>query len=162
MSIKMKIMEAGEFFGERMMHVKGRELDFCEYRYPTSGCIPKHAHAHGFVSLLVAGRYVERVGSDERVSPRRAVYHSPFEEHGETFGNNGATLFGFHISDEMLLFLKDCDVRVDESMVGLCVRDTSAMLRIVNLLRSRSKIDVFRAETVAMELLAQLPAKIGT
>ena len=88
-------LKQGEFYGTRVRAVRGREFGFYEYKYEAGSSVPRHAHEHAFVSLLVGGTYDERVGVRNRRSPKGVVFHPAGEEHSERFGDRGARLFGF-------------------------------------------------------------------
>jgi AraC family transcriptional regulator len=152
-------LDSGQFFGRCVQQFQGREFGFYEYEYAADTTVPKHAHKHALVSFLISGEYVERFGKNERKSPNRVVYHPPQEEHSEWFGNTGARLFGFHVPDELLDYLRDSTALIQDPCENLGLLDTVVMIRILRSLSENSPIGVLAAEAMALELLGKLPTR---
>lgn len=62
-------------------------------QHTPASLVPRHRHDSAFVTYVVQGTYVERVGREHRVCERGAlVLHPRGEEHEDRFGESASTL----------------------------------------------------------------------
>ncbi|HEX8238388.1 MAG TPA: helix-turn-helix domain-containing protein [Allosphingosinicella sp.] len=110
---------AGEFHEARL----GREL--CD-----AGDLPRHRHASGYMTLIVAGGYDEAgdVGRF-RVRPGDLLVHRPFEAHCNAFGRRIAEVINLPLVD--LPRLASLNSVADPDLVArLAERDPQAAARL--------------------------------
>jgi AraC family transcriptional regulator len=82
------------YSGTLRRRLQTMHLSVSEYSYPGRYRIARHAHDLPFISLLLNGRYRERVGATvSEIHGRAAVVHPAGEKHQDEFDAQGATIF---------------------------------------------------------------------
>jgi AraC family transcriptional regulator len=86
------------YSGTLQRRLQTMHLTIGEYHYPGRYSIPSHAHDLPFISLLLDGRYRERVGAAvSEIDGPTAVVHPGGESHQDEFAAGGATIFSVDI-----------------------------------------------------------------
>lgn len=81
----------GRFFGMAEPAVGTADVAVSITRYPPHTCIALHAHTGPYLSFVMAGDYLERIGSTALKCPALTVrFHPAGEEHANEFGSAGA------------------------------------------------------------------------
>ncbi len=92
-------LPAGQFFGERRAHQQLPGLTVTESIYAAHAVLPRHAHAHAFLSFVTRGTYRETYGRSSRhcVAPTLIV-HPPGESHADRFAEAGARVLSLEFA----------------------------------------------------------------
>jgi AraC family transcriptional regulator len=92
-----------EYSGTLRRRLQTMHLSVSEYSYPGRYRIGRHAHDLPFISLLLHGRYRERVGAAvSDIDGRAAVVHPAGESHQDEFDAQGATIFSVDLPPDWL------------------------------------------------------------
>src|SRR3954468_24544269 len=66
-----------------------------------SGDLPRHRHLHGYVTLILSGRYVEAGDAGRfRAGPGDLLVHRAFEAHLDRFGRRSADVVNLPLAAE--------------------------------------------------------------
>lgn len=94
---------ANSYFGTLRRHLQTRHVRVGEYAYDGNSRIGRHAHEQPFLSLLLRGRYRERVGGTaDEVSGPALVVHAAGESHQDEFADEGAVIVSIDLPTEWL------------------------------------------------------------
>jgi len=123
-----------------------------EARYRAGIAVPLHTHACAGLAIIYAGRYMKRIGRQEReCRPGTITFEPPGVEHAERYGRD----------DVRVLLVEVSGVRfelVSRFMRGpVCLEDAAPMALAARLLRELSETDTASAlalEGLALELIA--------
>lgn len=84
---------ANSYFGTLQRRLQTRHVRIGQYAYAGHSRIARHAHEQPFLSLLLRGRYRERVGgSADEISGPAVVVHAAGESHQDEFAAHGAVI----------------------------------------------------------------------
>ncbi len=89
----------GHFFGERRACRRLAGLSVTESVYAAHAVLPRHAHAHAFLSFVVQGAYRETHGTTTRhcVAPA-LIFHPPGESHADQFAETGGRVLSVELA----------------------------------------------------------------
>lgn len=91
------------YSGTLRRRLQTMHLSVSEYSYPGRYRIARHAHDLPFISLLLQGRYRERVGAAvSEIHGRTAVVHPAGESHQNEFDAQGATIVSVDVPPDWL------------------------------------------------------------
>jgi AraC family transcriptional regulator len=91
-------MTMNTYSGTLQRQIQTVHLSVGEYSYPSRYRIGRHVHDLPFISLLLDGRYRERVGAAvSEIHGPAAVVHPAGESHQDEFDAQGATIFSVDI-----------------------------------------------------------------
>lgn len=94
----------GQFFGElRSQRIRGG-VTLSETRYPPGFRVPRHAHQHPYLCLVLEGAVIERPEGDvPKVLRRSSLYFHPGgQPHAEEFNGEATRLFSVQLGGDWL------------------------------------------------------------
>ena len=97
----VKKLAAGAFFGAAEAQWRTGLATLTSLRHDAARIVPEHAHERAFLTLLLAGRYRERVGGHEiDYSILDLVFHPEGLVHSDEIGAGGARFFTVELAPE--------------------------------------------------------------
>jgi AraC family transcriptional regulator len=134
-------------------------MQFAVTRYAPRTQLPVHARSASYVSLVVAGSYMERIGGEIiNCSALSLRLHPAGEEHTHEFGPRGGECLNFEVDESWFESLRRLPARARP----LHVQSTGGVgLQLVELLRHEELWEEGLAETFGADLRALCERQAG-
>ena len=140
------------YSGTLRRRLQTMHLSVSEYSYPGRYRIARHAHDLPFISLLLNGRYRERVGrAVSEIHKPAAVVHPAGESHQDEFDAQGATIFSVDVPPDWFEV-----AAVHDRSVNTGPHVSAAVLRVARELERGGEGAQWFVEAAILELLGSL------
>jgi AraC family transcriptional regulator len=140
------------YSGTLRRRLQTMHLNVSEYSYPGRYRIARHAHALPFISLLLNGRYRERVGAAvSEIHGRAAVVHPAGESHQDDFDAQGATIFSVDVPPDWFEV-----AAVHDRSVNTGPHVSAAVLRVAREMERGGDAAPWFVEAAILHLLGSL------
>ena len=144
------LLHRGHFFGRTTRQRELGGLALSDTEHAAGAEAPRHAHAHPYICLVLAGGFSERFGHrSSECGPGTVVLHPAGEEHADRFGRSGARCFNLQLDAELLERLRLGPLPGRVSVDGGRAAVAAARLRH----EADERVGLIAAETVVLELL---------
>ena len=91
-------LQPGQLFGGIRKHASVGGVTLTETSYDPKFRIPRHWHAHNYISVVLKGEFIESFGKRTKVCrPGCIIFHPAGEIHSEAFGKVGGRLFNIEV-----------------------------------------------------------------
>jgi AraC family transcriptional regulator len=145
----------GVFLGRKLIQLGVEDLTVTLSGYQPGARLPRHAHESAYFSIVVSGRYTERVRSSERErAPYSVAFHPPGEEHAEWFCPAPATTLGIELSGSWIRRLLEGGLALDASCLWTEGPTRWTAMRLTRELDYRDQASSLAIEGLILELAA--------
>jgi AraC family transcriptional regulator len=150
-------LQAGDFFGERRACRRLSGLSVTESVYAAHAVLPRHAHAHAFLSFVVQGCYRETYGTKTRhcVAPT-LIFHPQGESHADEFAETGGRVLSVEFAPGWLDRARAHAPMLDASAEFQGGTPCWLMIRLRQELRQWDEVSPLAIEGLVLEIVATM------
>jgi len=146
----------GEFFGKERQRRAFGGFSFTETVYADGMVIPKHEHAEGYLSFVVAGFHRQHIDRRIReVSPRTLTVHPPGEVHANHWHGGGHCL-NVEITSARLEHIREYARCLDQPAEFHGAMPASLAARLYDEFRREECASALALEGLTLEMLAEI------
>jgi len=147
----------GVFLGEQLSQIGVNGLTLTRSGYRPAVRLPRHAHECAYFSVVLAGRYAERLGARERErAPFSVAFHPPGEEHDERFDAARSRTLGVELPPSWLGRLREAGADISAPRLWRDGRPSWISMRLARELEGADEASALALEGLVLELAAEM------